>query len=166
MSTSNDALKTTVGRALGRVPSGIYILTANSDGPFGAIATMVSWVQQASFNPPAISVAIARDRAVGPILRKQKAFAISIIPEGDKAFMKKYARGIPDGADPFENIPTQKTASGIPILSDALAFLDCRLMTTCDFGGDHEIFFGEIIAGDLLREGTAFTHQRGNGFHY
>ena len=46
MSTTpvSEHLKATVGRALGRVPSGVYIMTARQGGQ--SLAMMVSWVQQ------------------------------------------------------------------------------------------------------------------------
>lgn len=166
MNAASDQLKNTVGKALGRVPSGVFILTAVSDGRVPSQAVMVSWVQQTSFQPPAISVAIARDRPIGHAIRLDQRFAISIIPQDDTSLMKKYARGIPDGVDPFDNVATQKTPAGLTILADALGYLECRLLSTCDFGGDHELFIGEVTAGEIFRDGSAFTHQRGNGFHY
>ena len=51
-----EHLKATVGRALGRLPSGVFIMSARHGGE--SIAMMVSWVQQAAFDPPALSVAV------------------------------------------------------------------------------------------------------------
>ena len=164
-----EALKNTVGRALGRVPSGVFVLTTGAAGAGGEArpqAVMVSWVQQTSFHPPAVSVAVAKGRPVGPAIRAAGRFALSILPQDDTSLMKKYARGVPDGADPFDGVNTRPSPAGVPVLTDALGFLECRLLTVCDFGGDHELFIGEVTAGELLRDGQAFSHQRGNGFHY
>ena len=79
--------------------------------------------------------------------------------------MKHYARYKGDG-DPFASVATQTAPSGIPILSDALGYLDCKLLKIFEYGADHDLFLAEIIDGASLREGTAFAHQRGNGFHY
>ena len=164
MHSPSEELKSTVGRALGKVPSGLFILTA---GPVGKQhAALVSWVQQTSFHPPAVSVAIGKERPVNATIRAEKKFALSIIPQGDSTLMKKYARGIPEGADPFEGVTTQSTSAGQTILSDGLGYLDCRLLDVCNFGGDHELFIGEVTGGEIFRDGPAFAHQRGNGFHY
>src|SRR5918999_987649 len=54
----SEQLKQTVGKALGRVPSGVFILTAAHNGESAAM--MASWVQQAAFDPPAVSIAMAK----------------------------------------------------------------------------------------------------------
>lgn len=164
MQHHTDEQKLPIGKALGRIPSGVFVLTAAHDGQ--RMAMLASWVQQAAFDPPAISIAIARGRTIGNLIRTSSRFAVSIIAEHDKALMKRYARGMKEGEDPFAGVPTSTSPGGAPILSDALGWLEAKLIQTCDFNADHEILIGQVTAGALLREGTAFTHQRGNGFHY
>jgi flavin reductase (DIM6/NTAB) family NADH-FMN oxidoreductase RutF len=161
-----DDVKLTIGRALGRIPSGVFILTtiAPDQKP---LAMMASWVQQASFAPPSVSVAIAKERpAHGALGRPGHVFALSVVPEGDTSLMKKYARGVPGGADPFDGVQIARTASGTIYLADALAYLECRVTKTLDFDADHDLFVAEVVAGQTLKDGASFTHLRGNGFHY
>lgn len=160
----SDELKMTVGRALGRIPSGVFVLTTGS-GPKAA-AMLASWVQQASFAPPCVSVAVAKDRFLGPALRENRVFALSVVGEHDAHLMKKYARGLKPGEDAFAGIDTTLAPGGSVVLADALAYLECELLTVCDFGSDHDLFVARVTAGQLLKEGQAFSHQRGNGFHY
>ena len=47
-----------------------------------------------------------------------------------------------------------------------LAWLEGRVIQTCEFGGDHELLIAQITDGAVLRDGASFTHLRGNGFHY
>ncbi len=152
-----------IGNALGRIPSGVFILTAKHEAVTAAM--LASWVQQAGFEPPAVSIAIAKGRPIAQLIRSSKRLALSIVPNEDKSLMKHYARLKP-GDDLFAGVKHQSAPSGLPVLSDALGWLDCQLLGTHDFGGDHELFVAEIVDGAMLREGTAFAHQRGNGFHY
>src|SRR5437868_5578486 len=55
-----DEVKQSIGKALGKVPSGVYILTATHAGESSAL--LVSWVQQAAFAPPSLTIAMARER--------------------------------------------------------------------------------------------------------
>ena len=159
-----DPTKLSIGKALGRVPSGVYVLTAAHDGK--STAMLASWVQQAAFAPPSVSVAIAKGRPVSDMIRASGQFALSVIAKDDTTLMKKYARGLKDDEDPFAGVHTRPGSLGVPILTDALAYLECRLSHTCDFDADHELFLAEVVAGEMLRDGYAFAHQRGNGFHY
>jgi flavin reductase (DIM6/NTAB) family NADH-FMN oxidoreductase RutF len=163
MSVSEE-LKHTAGKALGKVPSGVYILTASHGGESAAM--MASWVQQAAFDPPAVSIAMAKGRAIAKLIHESKRLALSVLPQDDTSLMKRYARGVKDGEDPFAGVETFQTPGGVPAMKSALAWLECRLIHTADFGGDHDMLIAKVVAGDLLQEGKAFTHQRGNGFHY
>jgi flavin reductase (DIM6/NTAB) family NADH-FMN oxidoreductase RutF len=160
----SDELRATVGKALGRLPSGVYIMTARNGRDVAAM--MASWVQQAAFHPPAVSVAMQKDRPMRQMVRSSGRFALAVVGEGDTSLMKKYARGIPPGDDPFQGVEVIQTPGGLPVPSAALAWLECSVLTTCDFDGDHELVVAQVSSGALLREGTSFTHLRGNGFHY
>jgi 3-hydroxy-9,10-secoandrosta-1,3,5(10)-triene-9,17-dione monooxygenase reductase component len=158
-----DDVKQSIGKALGRVPSGVFILTAGQGEH--ETAMLASWVQQAGFDPPAVSIAVAKGRPVMDLLRSTPSFALSILGK-DTTLMRKYARGIKPGESPFEGVAIQRSPNGSTYLSDAVAYLDCRLLHACDFGGDHEIIVAQVTGGRLLRDAPCFTHTRGNGFHY
>jgi 3-hydroxy-9,10-secoandrosta-1,3,5(10)-triene-9,17-dione monooxygenase reductase component len=159
-----DPSRISIGKVLGRIPSGIFILTARHEAK--AAAMLASWVQQVAFEPPAVSISIAKGRPIRDLVRASHSLVLSIIPKDDTTLMKRYARGVRDDEDPFEGIRTLDTPSGAPALADGLGFLECRVIQICDFGGDHELFIARVAGGTLLRDGHAFSHQRGNGFHY
>jgi flavin reductase (DIM6/NTAB) family NADH-FMN oxidoreductase RutF len=160
-----DEARHAIGKALGKVPSGVYILTATNGKESAAM--MVSWVQQASFIPPAISIAMAKDRPLRKLLDADGTrLAVCGLAKTDNALMKKYARGIPEGHDPFEGVPTAKTPGGAIYLTDALTYLECRLIKTCDFNADHDLYIAEVTCAQPLKDDQPFTHVRGNGFHY
>jgi flavin reductase (DIM6/NTAB) family NADH-FMN oxidoreductase RutF len=160
----SEEFKHSAGKAMGRIPSGVFILTAKHNND--ATAMMASWVQQCAFDPPAISVALAKGRPIGEIIKSAQQFAISVVGEEETTLMKRYARGVKPGEDAFAGVETFATPAGIPAMKSAIAWLECRVLTTCDFGGDHELLIAEVTAGQILRGGASFTHQRGSGFHY
>jgi len=162
--TPSDHLKQTVGKALGRIPSGVFVLTAAHENRRDAM--LASWVQQVGFDPPAISIAVAKGRPIVDLMKKAPVFALSIAPEGDTMLMKKYARGIKPGDDPFDGIETFTTPGGAIAIQSALAWIECKLLQVCDFHGDHELIIAQTTDGAILRPGASFTHLRGSGFHY
>lgn len=44
----------------------------------------------------------------------------------------------------MDEVVHHRSDAGLPVLSEALAFLDCRLITEYD-GGDHAILLGEVV---------------------
>jgi flavin reductase (DIM6/NTAB) family NADH-FMN oxidoreductase RutF len=161
-----EHLKNTVGKALGRVPSGLFILTVTTGDASPPAATLVSWVQQVGFDPPAVSMAVAKDRPIRGLIAAAGRFALSVLGEGDNDMLRRYARPIPPGTDPFEGVETLRSDAGLPVLARGIAWMDCQLMQVCDVGGDHDLFVARVTAGALLKAGPSFMHVRGNGFHY
>lgn len=161
---TNDADKQALSRALGRISSGLYILTTTSAGHSQAM--LASWVQQASFTPPCVSIALACDRGILDRLQAGAMLALSIVPADDKSLLRRFARGIEPGADPFAGVTTLATPAGQIALADAIAWLECRIVTRVDFAADHCLLIAEVSAGQLLRDAPPFTHVRGNGLRY
>ena len=153
-----------VGKALGRIPSGVYILSTLYGGKPEVM--LASWVQQAAFQPPSVTVAIAKERPIRQALLASRRFALAVLPQDDTSLMRKYGRGVPPGQDPFAGVDVLNTPAGLPVPSGALAWLECELTQAFDFGGDHEVHVARVAAGQVLRDGKSFSHQRGNGFHY
>jgi flavin reductase (DIM6/NTAB) family NADH-FMN oxidoreductase RutF len=154
-----------IGRALGKIPSGVYILTARSpDGD--ATAMLASWVQQAAFVPLCVSVAMAKDRPAYEVVKRAGLFVLSVLPKDDAILMKRYARGVKPGEDPFAGVNTNTTPTGQTYLADALAWIECRLGRTLAFDGDHDILIGQVTAAQVIKEGQPFTHVRGSAYHY
>src|SRR5262245_50117754 len=135
-----EQIQQTIGKALGRIPSGVFILTAGSAAE--KTAMMASWVQQSGFEPAAVSVALAKERPIGNLIRREKRFVLNVIGEKDHHLMRKYARGLKPGEDAFAGVNILMSETGGIVLSDCLAYLECKLISVCDFGGDHELFIG------------------------
>ena len=64
---------------LGRVPSGIFILTVGS-GP-RATGMLSSWVMQAGFEPPMVSVGVKLGRYVCDWLTEGQPFVLNLVGE-------------------------------------------------------------------------------------
>lgn len=161
MSTTKDPV---LGKAVGRIPSGVYILCIKTADDSSAV--MVSWVQQAAFEPLTLSIAMAKDRPAYALIQQGGPFTLSVLGQADTHLMKKYARGIKPGEDPFADVSVAHTPSGQPYLADALAWLECRLDRAVEFNADHDLLLAKVEAGSLLKEGPSFSHQRGSGWHY
>eukprot|EP00418_Pyrodinium_bahamense_P078838 CAMPEP_0179051608 /NCGR_PEP_ID=MMETSP0796-20121207/21332_1 /TAXON_ID=73915 /ORGANISM="Pyrodinium bahamense, Strain pbaha01" /LENGTH=106 /DNA_ID=CAMNT_0020748153 /DNA_START=1 /DNA_END=318 /DNA_ORIENTATION=- len=67
-------------RALGRLSSSLYVVTAKKAGVQHAM--VASWVTPASQSPLGISISIAKDRAMEPLLRVGDSFAVNFLEEG------------------------------------------------------------------------------------
>lgn len=159
----SDDLQAGIGRALARIPSGLFVLTAGR----GAHATgmLVSFVMQAGFDPPVISVAVRKGRYIEDLLDREGMFCLSVIGESSRQLLAHFARGFDPGEDAFTGIETALSHDGVPYPSQALAHLECRVVGAVDWT-DHRLFGGEVVAGDGRLDAAPMVHVRRNGFSY
>jgi len=152
-----------IAAALGKIPSGLFILTArNGDDATGIL---VSFVQQCSFAPPQLTVAIRPHRSLADWLVEGVPFGLNILAAGQKSLVGHFARGFEAGQPAFQGVATTPTADGVPVLADALGHLVCRVSNRFP-AGDHDIVIGRIIAGRLHGDAAPYIHVRKNGLSY
>ena len=151
--------------ALGRVIGSLCVLTTRKADLSGAM--VASWVSQASFNPPGITVAVAKDRAVEALLHKGDRFALNVLAEGrETALMKQFLQPFKPGADRFAGLELENSPAEQPLLPDALAWLDGKVSQRMECG-DHWLIYAEVDHGGVLdAEGSTAVHQRRSGAHY
>lgn len=152
-------------KALGRLSGGLYIITAKKGAASSAM--LASWVTQASFEPLGITIAVAKDRAIESFMHVGDRFVLNILEEGNyQTLMKHFLKRFPPGADRFANIKTYAATNGSPILADALAFLECEVISRME-GNDHWIVYSSVDVGRVSKaDGMTAVHHRKVGNHY
>jgi flavorubredoxin/flavin reductase (DIM6/NTAB) family NADH-FMN oxidoreductase RutF len=165
------ALDGDLDKALGRLSGGLYVVTARqSDGEGGTRsgAMVASWVSQASFEPPGITVAVAKDRAIEALLQVGDRFVLNILRDDNhQQLLRHFLKRFPPGADRFAGVATlDGAAAGGPVLGDALAFLGCRVAQRLE-GPDHWVIYAEVEEGNVAdTEASTAVHHRKVGNHY
>ena len=148
---------------LGRIPSGVFILTALHDTDETGMLT--SWVQQAGFDPPMISVALRLDRFVAEWLTNEAPFVLNVIRADQIHLLKHFGKGFEPGQDAFAGLVVERDPRGVAVLADSLGHLECEVTTYAD-SGDHRIFLAQIVGGRFSGAGEPLIHIRKNGTHY
>ncbi len=160
---ADDALQD-LAMALGRLPSGLFILTV-CDGP-RETGMLASWVQQCSFEPPQISVAVRRGRDVLAWLTGGAPFTLNILSDGQGNLISHFGKGFALDQPAFTGLNVERQSERCPVLVDALAHLACRVAgrLTC---GDHELIIGAVVGGRVHQpDGKPYVHVRKNGLRY
>jgi flavin reductase (DIM6/NTAB) family NADH-FMN oxidoreductase RutF len=161
LDTISDVIKDQLGPAIGCLASGVYIVTAEHDDVRGGM--IASWLMQAGFAPPALTVAMAPDRHVGELIQKSGRFTVNVLGEGQFALMKPFGKGTDD---PFSQLETTETQCGLR-LNDAIAHLDCVLIDRLSGATDHDVLLAEIVdAAKYQAKLKPMTHVRKTGFQY
>lgn len=147
-----SAMAPDVSKAMARISGGLYIVTAGRAAEGGVKGAMVaSWVSQASFEPLGMTIAVAKDRAIESLMQVGDPFVLNCLGEDNySALMKHFLQRFPAGADRFEGISWQNGENGSPILEDAIAAIECKVVTRMETS-DHWITYAEVTGGQVLQ---------------
>ena len=142
-------------RALSTFATGVTIVTTRqADGtPCGLTANAFASV---SLVPPLVLVCVDRKAESYPHFGAAGVFGVNILTEAQAALSTRFAVS---GGDKFAGLSFRWGATGVPILSEHLAYLECRVAHAYE-GGDHTIYVGEVdVVG--VGDGRPLLYFRG-----
>jgi flavin reductase (DIM6/NTAB) family NADH-FMN oxidoreductase RutF len=163
--TTSGASKESLGKALGRMASGVYVVTANDGNvKHGLLAT---WVSQAGFEPPQITVAVNKHRPIMQDLAQKGArFTVNILSKSNMDVFKAFAAPAKEGVDRFEGLKLKSDVDAGPVFADCIAYLDCEVSHSVELT-DHTLVVGTVLSGNSLTpDAEPMVHLRKNGFQY
>lgn len=139
---------------MGRFATGVTVVTTGrAPNCSGLTANAVASL---SLNPPLVLVAVEKNAHSHQYIAESRCFAINLLTAEQEAISKRFARR---GPKDFSDLETTTAVTGAPILDGTLGYVDCRLVEIVP-GGDHDIFIGEIVAGEA-REGHPLLYFQG-----
>jgi len=131
-------------KIMGRFATGVTVVTSGGDEPAGLTANSVTSL---SLDPPLVLFALAGKSGAQQAFRDSGCFAMSILSSAQQEISNRFAT---PGPKDFSSLNTRTAETGAPIIADSLGWVDCRLREVIE-GGDHDIFIGEIVAGDVVQ---------------
>jgi flavin reductase (DIM6/NTAB) family NADH-FMN oxidoreductase RutF len=149
----NDADRRTVLRLF---PYGLYAITVRSGGADHGITA--AWVMQASFAPSMVVASVESESRALPMIRDAKAFVVNVLAAEQRDLASRLGHSSPAESPPkLAETPSRPgPVTGLPVLTQALGWLECRLVATMP-AGDHTLVLGEVVEAGAEREGTALT---------
>lgn len=141
-------------RILGHWVTGVAVVASTGDdGPRGFTANAFTSL---SLEPPLVLVCVDRTANTLAGIRSTGRFTVNVLGSAGERLARHFAT---DADDKFEGVAWTTAVTGAPVLEDAQAWVDCRVMSEVP-GGDHVIFIGEVVAGDA-DEGEPLIFYRG-----
>jgi flavin reductase (DIM6/NTAB) family NADH-FMN oxidoreductase RutF len=129
-------------KILGHFATGVTVVTTG--GVAGLHGMTANAVASLSLDPPLVLVAVDRRALTLDYLKKNRCFAVNILQLEQEELSRRFAA---PGPKDFSDLKIATAATASPILAGCLAYLDCKVVDILA-GGDHEIFVGEILAGE------------------
>lgn len=170
-----------IAAVLGRIPSGLFVVTWLDPVGGGDRGMLASWVMQAGFEPPSISLAVAPSRGLAEAIEAGTPFVVNLLAEGQRSMVGRFGRpatpakngqgeGGGGGYDPFEGLAVERAPCGAAILGPGAAWLECvgagDVMAT-----DHRIVVAVVRSAGgaglpAASNDGPIVHLRKNGLRY
>jgi flavin reductase (DIM6/NTAB) family NADH-FMN oxidoreductase RutF len=140
---------------LGRFASGVTVVTSrDADGRDHGMT--VSAFCSLSLDPPLVLICVDQSASLYQPLAEASHFIVSILSESQEAIARRFSGPHPDR---FDGMGYSRGVSGLAILDDALAYLECKRVAAYP-GGDHCIYIGQVEVASSV-EGRPLLYYRG-----
>ncbi len=130
-----------------RLTAGVYVVGV-ADGERRNAFT-AAWLTQVSFEPLLLALSVNPGHASYPLLVGGGGFTVSVLSRDQLHLARHFGTRSARETDKLAGIAWRPGRSGAPILTQAVAFLECRI-TQRVRAGDHEIVLASPVAGEVL----------------
>jgi flavin reductase (DIM6/NTAB) family NADH-FMN oxidoreductase RutF len=132
-------------RLLWTLPTGLYVVGSRSGDRRNAMT--LSWATQVSFDPKLVGIGVEKTAFTHELIETGRAFSVCTVDREDRAIVRKFTKPVevdPEAMTlngfPFHDGPR----TGVPVLDQAAAWLECEVRNPVDCGG-HTFFIGEVV---------------------
>jgi flavin reductase (DIM6/NTAB) family NADH-FMN oxidoreductase RutF len=126
---------------------GVYVVTTRLGEKINGMTA--AWVAQVSLNPLLVMVSIAPSRYSHTLIKESGIFAINVLTAEQVELGKRFGYKSGRKIDKFAGLDYLAAGSGAPVLPQAYAYLDLKLVQTYT-AGDHTLFVGEVMEAKIL----------------
>jgi len=139
---------------VGHFASGVTIVTTTWEGR--RYGTTASSVTSLSMDPPMMLACLNRSSRTHDAVVAAGRFAVNVLRVDQDRLARAFAG---KDADKFAGVPHELSAHGLPVLTEALATIECRVEDTA-VGGTHTVFLGRVVDASA-RDGEPLAYYRG-----
>jgi flavin reductase (DIM6/NTAB) family NADH-FMN oxidoreductase RutF len=130
---------------------GVYVITTRLGNRVNGMTA--SWVSQVSLRPLFLMVSIAPPRYSHDLIKESGTFAVNVLTQDQVDLGKRFGYQSGRRVDKFAGLEYITAVTGAPILPQAHAYFDLKLVEIFP-AGDHSLFVGEVLEARILHPHT------------
>ena len=143
---------------IGHFATGVTVITTAAGDEFqGMTANAVSSL---SLDPVMVLICVEKGTHTYGVLEQGRVFAVNVLGEHQEGVSRLFAKRAEPERGTLRGQPFRLGETGVPILEDCLAYLECRVAYVHE-GGDHSIFLGEVVNAAVVNDVPPLLFYRG-----
>jgi flavin reductase (DIM6/NTAB) family NADH-FMN oxidoreductase RutF/DNA-binding GntR family transcriptional regulator len=141
-------------QVIGNFMSGVVVITTR----YGDVdhGMTVSAISSLSLEPPRLLVCLNTASGTQEAVRQAGIFGVNILAEHQGDVADRFAR---PGPDKFADLAVRIGRTGVPLLADTLATVECRVVEMVT-AGTHRVFLAQVVQAEA-GEGSPLAYFRG-----
>ncbi len=140
--TSNE----TLNKVLWKIPNVLCLVGSRAGDEWNAMTQ--SWVTQVSMEPVLVAISVDASAVTNRLIREGGAFSLNLWDREDTRPFVKFSKPAVFDGETLNGRPVFAGATGVPIFTEAVAWLECRLYQTVECG-THDLFLGEVVGAEI-----------------
>ena len=139
--------------------SGVTVTAAAHEGQRHGMT--VNSFASISLDPALITISLNTGSRTHELALKSGAFGLTILSAKQEKISDLFAGRMPEITDRFAGLQVETLETGSPLIADALAWLDCRIVQTFTAGANM-LYIAEVVAArSLSQDEPLIYHDRG-----
>lgn len=136
----------TLNKALWKIPNVLCLIGSRAGDEWNGMTQ--SWVTQVAMEPVLVAISVDTSAVTNRLIRDGGAFSVNLWDRDDTRPFVKFSKPAEFDGSALNGRPVTEGITGVPIFTEAVAWLECRLDRTIECG-THDLFLGEVVAADI-----------------
>jgi flavin reductase (DIM6/NTAB) family NADH-FMN oxidoreductase RutF len=135
-----------INKVTWKIPNALALVGSRSGNDWNAMTT--SWITQVAQEPVLIGVGVDKEAVTHGLIADGGAFSVNLWDATNTRPFVKFSKPAVKDAMTLNGWPIEEAATGVPIFTDAIAWMDCELRQSIDCG-THTFFIGELVGAGI-----------------
>jgi flavin reductase (DIM6/NTAB) family NADH-FMN oxidoreductase RutF len=137
-----------LNRVTWKIPNALALVGSRAGDEWNGMTT--SWITQVSMEPVLIGVGVDNGAVTHRLISAGGAFTVNLWSAEDTRVFVKFSKPatFDAAASTLNGRPVRAEVTGAPVFAEAIAWVDCAVRFSHDFG-THTFFVGEVVAAGI-----------------
>ena len=142
-----------LNRVTWKIPNALALVGSRAGDEWNGMTT--SWITQVSMEPVLIGVGVDNGAVTHRLIRDGGSFTVNLWSAEDTRVFVKFSKParFDAAAMTLNDRSVREEITGAPVFADAVAWMDCAVRSSQDYG-THTLFVGEVVAAGVADDGA------------
>lgn len=131
-----------INRVTWKIPNALALIGSRSGEERNGMTQ--SWIMQLSMEPVLMGIGVDNTAVTHRLIREGGCFTINLWDSTDTRPFVKFSKPAEYTEGALNGRPVREAPTGAPVFEEAIAWMDCVVRQSIDFG-THTLFAGEIV---------------------